>query len=151
MLAHRKTIIAATATKVAVHVPCVDKALKLMEMPNIPDAEAKMVTRLYRQSWSAVSSTRSVRHHFTSLTQRKADPKQLSSEASKQDTACIVNTVYLAVVKLQCPNNIVRPSGDASNDEQTYEAGDESQSVERRWDREDAQSDLGLHHECRSA
>lgn len=35
---------AATATNTAVQVPCVDNALKLMEIPKIPDAEVKIVT-----------------------------------------------------------------------------------------------------------
>lgn len=39
ILEQRNTMMAATATNTAVQVPCVDNALKLMEMPKIPDAE----------------------------------------------------------------------------------------------------------------
>jgi hypothetical protein len=66
MLAHRKTIMAATATKVAVHVPFIDKALKLMEIPNIPDAEANMVT------FTVIVSSE-LKRWVSSLTQSKAD------------------------------------------------------------------------------
>ena len=44
ILAHTKTTRDATATKVAVQVACVDSALRLIEIPRIPEAIAKMVT-----------------------------------------------------------------------------------------------------------
>jgi hypothetical protein len=42
MLEHAITMTAATATKIAVHAPCVDMALKAIETPSMPEPDANM-------------------------------------------------------------------------------------------------------------
>lgn len=63
------------------------------------------------------------------LTESKGNPKDLTSNAPKDQAAGIVNAVYLTVSELKNTNHIGRPSGDGSNEQEKDDTGDEPHSV----------------------
>lgn len=80
-------------------------------------------------------------------TKAESSREDKSARQAKHYLTSVVDTVDLTVLKLECADNIAGPGGDASNDNETDNARDHTQDVQRRRDGQNTHANLGLHHE----
>jgi hypothetical protein len=90
---------AATATKIAVHAPCVETAFRPMEMPSIP-APATNIQTVCVSPWIA---------HMPAypLTEDKDDPEELAADATEEQLADIVNAINRSMIQLENSDDVV--------------------------------------------
>lgn len=84
-------------------------------------------------------------------TEAESNTEDLASDSAEDQKACIVDTVDLRMVALEDTNHVIGPCCDGGDDDETDDAGEDTEDVEDSWDRQNAQTDLGLHHESNSA
>ncbi|KAI6762199.1 hypothetical protein HG531_002752 [Fusarium graminearum] len=77
--------------------------------------------------------------------------KDLASNATKDERARVVDTVYLRMVALKDTDHVAGPSCDCGDNDETDDTGDDSEDVKDSWDGQNTQTNLGLHHEGDSA
>ena len=131
----------ATATKIAVHAPWCETALKAIETPSIPEPETNTIAT--RESVNTLKSVLRV----GILTQQKRDGEEFPSNPTKEDETSIVDAVHLGVVLLEDANHVAGPGGDGAHDDEHDGAGDHTDGVKDEWEGQDTQTDLDLEHD----
>lgn len=97
-----------------------------------------------------VERNRNTEHGGTGDTdgeERVGDTVELLADTAKDETGGIVDTVDFRVTLLEPADNEVGPGGDDGDDQHADDTGDETKGVEGGGDGQNAQTDLGLHHE----
>jgi hypothetical protein len=97
-----------------------------------------------------VESNRETQHSRTGDTDGEKhvrDTVELLSEATKDETSGVVNTVDFGVALLELADDVVGPGGDDGDGKHADDTGDQTEGVEGGGDGQNAETDLGLHHE----
>lgn len=81
------------------------------------------------------------------LTDAEHYTKDLIAYTSKEQMSSIVNAIRLPVTVLEGTDNVRGPPREEGNEAQEDDTGNQAQDVEGSWDCQDAQSNLGLHHQ----
>lgn len=84
-------------------------------------------------------------------TEAECNTENLASDSAEDQKACIVDTIDLRMVALKDTDHVIGPGCDGGDDDEADDAGEDTEDVEDSWDRQNAQTDLGLHHESNSA
>jgi hypothetical protein len=85
------------------------------------------------------------------LTKAESYSQNLTANTAKHQITSIVDAVNLGVATLENSNHVIRPSRDAGDDNKADDTRNDAKDVENGGDRQDAKTDLGLHHEGNGA
>lgn len=81
------------------------------------------------------------------LTETKHPSNELTANRTKHQTSGIIHAINLPMAKFENTYHVVRPCGHGTDGAEADDSWDHTQRVQCGWDGQDAQADLGLHHE----
>lgn len=123
-------IIAATATKMAVQVACIERAFKAIEILSIAEPEVKVKTMGAKISdLILIPITR-----YRALTEAEAGTENFTANPAKHQLSRIINAVDFGMAELESTDNEVGPSSDAANYADKNNTGNYPHGVEDRGD-----------------
>jgi hypothetical protein len=96
-----KPTMAATTTKIAVHAPCVDTALREIEIPSMPEPATK--TQSVQRSVSCLANG------WNSLTETECESEQVPARVAKHQASRIINAIDISVVKAAMTQRMMTP------------------------------------------
>jgi hypothetical protein len=97
-----------------------------------------------------VERNRDTQHSRTGDTdgeERVGDTVELLANSAENETGGIVDAIDFGVTLLELADDVVGPGGDNGDDQHADDTGDETKGVKGGGDRQNSQTDLGLHHE----
>lgn len=106
---------------------------------------AEPATKVQSARVSALTVLRMRR--MNELTETDSGAKNFATDTTKHHFTCIVDAVDFRVSELEYADDVVGPCCDDGKNAQANDAGDQAEDIEDRWNRENTQSDLSLHHE----
>jgi hypothetical protein len=81
------------------------------------------------------------------LTEEKCSAEDNPAGMAEQQRTHVVDAVDVPMAQLEDADDIVGPGGDAANDNETDDAGDNPEGIKGNGNGEHAETDLRLHHE----
>ncbi|GMF77364.1 unnamed protein product [Aspergillus oryzae] len=117
MLENMNPRIAATATKTAVHTPCVETAFRPMERPSIPEPDTKIQSNTlsasgFHYTWAA------------SYTQAEGGPQKFTANTTKDERTNVVDAIDGTMTKFENTDHVIRPGRDHGNSNEADDAWD---------------------------
>jgi hypothetical protein len=126
ILEKTNVMIAATATKIAVQIACIDRAFRAIDTLNVAEPEQNVKT-----GKSVRIKHKSKMHDSQGfLTKGKRSLKEFMSNATKEQLSDIIDTVYFAMIDFENPDNIIRSSCDSPDGNKNKDAWDQTESME---------------------